>query len=38
MLANPRRKLTHKQIAEKFNISPMTVYRIKSGENWSGIS
>jgi hypothetical protein len=38
ILANPRRKLTHKQIAEKFNISPMTVYRIKSGENWSGIS
>ena len=37
ILANPRRKLTHKQIAEKYNISPMTVYRIKSGENWSGI-
>ena len=38
ILANPRRKLTHKQIAEKFDISPMTVYRIKSGENCSGIS
>jgi hypothetical protein len=38
ILANPRRKLTHQQIADKFNISPMTVYRIKSGENWADIS
>lgn len=37
LLENPRRKLTHKQIADKFNISPMTIYRIKSGENWSGV-
>ncbi len=37
MLANPRRKLTHQQIANKYNISPMTIYRIKSGENWAGI-
>lgn len=35
LLANPKRKLTHRQIADKYNISPMTVYRIKSGENWS---
>ena len=38
LLSNPRRKLTHQQIAEKYNISPMTVYRIKSGENWASIS
>lgn len=37
ILANPKRKLTYKQIAEKYNISPMTVYRIKSGENWAKI-
>ena len=37
ILANPKRKLTHKQIAEKYNISPMTVYRIKSGENWANV-
>ncbi|RYG24086.1 MAG: hypothetical protein EOO01_43715 [Chitinophagaceae bacterium] len=34
---NPRRKLTYKQIAEKFGISEMTVYRIKSGENWGRV-
>lgn len=38
MLANPRRKLTHQQIADKYNISAMTVYRIKSGENWADVS
>lgn len=32
---NPRRKLTYKQIAEKYKVSEMTIYRIKSGENWS---
>ncbi len=37
MLANPRRKLTHQQIADKYNISQMTIYRIKSGENWSNV-
>ena len=37
MLANPRRKLTHQQIADKYNISPMTIYRIKSGENWANV-
>ena len=35
MLANPNRKLTHQQIAEKFNVSPMTLYRIKRGESWA---
>ena len=37
LLANPRRKLTHQQIADKYQVSPMTVYRIKSGENWAGV-
>jgi len=37
ILANPKRKLTHQQIADKYNISPMTVYRIKSGENWAAV-
>lgn len=37
MLENPRRKLTHQQIADKYNISAMTIYRIKSGESWGKI-
>jgi hypothetical protein len=37
MLGNGGRKLTIKQIAEKYGISEMTVYRIKSGENWARI-
>jgi HNH endonuclease/NUMOD4 motif len=37
MLDNPRRKLTHKQISEKYNVSPMTIYRIKSGESWTHV-
>jgi len=38
ILANPNRKLTYQQIAEKYNISPMTVYRIKKGENWKAVN
>ncbi|HSN61557.1 MAG TPA: HNH endonuclease [Ferruginibacter sp.] len=34
---NPRRKLTYKQMAEKYDVSEMTLYRIKSGENWGRI-
>ena len=34
---NPRRKLTYKQLAEKYGVSEMTLYRIKSGENWGRI-
>jgi len=30
-------KLTMKAIAEKYDISDMQVYRIKSGENWSHV-
>lgn len=36
-IANPKRKLTYKQMAEKYDVSEMTLYRIKSGENWSRI-
>jgi hypothetical protein len=36
-LSNPKRKLTYKQIAEKYKVSEMTLYRIKSGENWSKV-
>lgn len=34
-IANPKRKLTYKQMAAKYDVSEMTLYRIKSGENWS---
>ena len=37
-LENPRRRMTHKMIAEKYNVSEMTIYRIKSGESWSRVS
>lgn len=34
---NPKRKLTYKQMAEKYNVSEMTLFRIKSGENWGHV-
>lgn len=37
MIDNPKRKLTYQQIAEKYQVSPMTIYRIKSGESWGKI-
>ncbi len=37
LLKNPNRKLTYKKIAEKYKISEMTLYRIKSGENWGRV-
>ncbi|MBS1732365.1 MAG: hypothetical protein JST02_03630 [Bacteroidetes bacterium] len=37
MINNPKRKLTYKQMAEKYDVSEMTLYRIKSGENWGRI-
>lgn len=37
MLKNPKRKLTYRQIAAKYDVSEMTLYRIKSGENWGRI-
>lgn len=36
-LFNDKRKLTIKQIAAKYRVSEMTMYRIKSGENWGRI-
>ena len=36
-IKNPRRKLTYKQMAAKYGVSEMTLYRIKSGENWSKV-
>ncbi|MFM2359932.1 MAG: hypothetical protein RLY16_1925 [Bacteroidota bacterium] len=37
LLLNPKRKLTIKQIADKYKVSEMSIYRIKSGESWSHI-
>ena len=37
ILNNPRRKLTHQQTADKYDVSPMTIYRIKSGESWGKV-
>ena len=34
LLADPKRKLTHREIAKKFKVSEMQIYRIKSGELW----
>lgn len=36
-IKNPKRKLTYKQMAAKYKVSEMTLYRIKSGENWSHV-
>lgn len=36
-LANPKRKMTYQQLAEKYGVSEMTLYRIRSGENWGRI-
>lgn len=37
VISNPKRKVTYKQLSEKHGVSEMTIYRIKSGENWSQI-
>jgi hypothetical protein len=37
ILDDSKRKLTIKKLAEKFGVSEMTMYRIKSGENWGRI-
>jgi NUMOD4 motif len=36
-LFNKNRKLTIKQIADQYDVSEMTMYRIKSGENWGKV-
>lgn len=33
-LNNKNRRQSIKQIADKYGVSEMTMYRIKSGENW----
>jgi hypothetical protein len=37
ILADPNRTRTHKQIAKRYGISEMQLYRIKSGENWNHV-
>ena len=37
LLSNGQRKYTMKQLAEKYAVSEMTLYRIKSGENWGSV-
>jgi hypothetical protein len=37
ILASKNRKLTIKQLADKYGVTEMTLYRIKSGENWARI-
>ncbi len=37
IINNPKRKQTYKQLAAKYEVSEMTLYRIKSGENWGRI-
>jgi hypothetical protein len=34
---DPNRKRTYKQIAKRYGISEMQLYRVKSGENWGHI-
>ena len=36
-LSSKNRKLTIKQLAKSYDVSEMTMYRIKSGENWGRI-
>lgn len=36
-LNNKNRKVTIKQLADKYSVSEMTMYRIKSGENWGRV-
>ncbi|MBY0535803.1 MAG: HNH endonuclease [Chitinophagaceae bacterium] len=37
VLLDKNRKLTIKKLAEKYKVSEMTMYRIKSGENWKQV-
>ncbi len=37
MLHNKKRNVTIKQLADKYAVSEMTMYRIKSGENWARV-
>lgn len=37
ILNNKNRKITIRQLAKNYDVSEMTMYRIKSGENWGRI-
>ena len=37
IIGDPHRKVTYKQLADKYGVSEMTLYRIKSGENWARV-
>jgi hypothetical protein len=37
LLGNPARTITIRQLAKNYAVSEMTMYRIKSGENWGKI-
>lgn len=37
VIKNPNRTMTYKQLAKKYKVSEMTLYRIRSGENWSKV-
>lgn len=37
VLNNNHRNITIKQLADKYGVSEMTMYRIKSGENWARV-
>ena len=37
LLQNPKRRLTYKQIATRYNISEMAITRINRGENWGHV-
>lgn len=37
ILSNKRRTITIKKLAQQYGVSEMTMYRIKSGENWGRI-
>lgn len=37
LLQNKNRRVTIKQLASKYAVSEMTMYRIKSGENWGRV-
>jgi len=36
-LGDPKRTLTYRQLADKYGVSEMTLYRIRSGENWGAV-
>jgi hypothetical protein len=37
IIQDPNRSLTYKQLAKKYSVSEMTLYRIRSGENWGAV-